>query len=63
MINLEFSNSRCDGSWGGQIGSGSGGSTAESAEDSFRIVLVVKREFAELNALGDGSTNVIYLEE
>ena len=48
---------------GGQIGSGSGGSTAESAEDSVRIFLVVKPEFAELNALGDGSTNVIYLEE
>ena len=63
MINLEFSNSRCDGSWGGQIGSGSGGSTAESVEDSVRIVLVVKREFAELNALSDGSTNMIYLEE
>ena len=28
-----------------------------------RVVSVVKREFAESNALGDGSTNAIYLED
>ena len=33
VVCLEFGNSRCDGSWGGQIGSGPGGGTAESAED------------------------------
>ena len=63
MVCLEFRNSRCDRSWGGQIGSGPGGGTTESAEDSVRIVLVLKREFAELDALGDGSTDAIYLEE
>jgi hypothetical protein len=58
---LNFGNSRGDETWGGQIGSGPDGSAAEPAEDSVRIVSVAKRVFAELNALGDGSTNTIYL--
>ena len=56
-------NLRCDGSRGDQVGSGPGGGAAESVEDSIRIISVVKREFAELDALGDRSTNVIYLED
>ena len=63
VVCLEFGNPMCDGSWSGQIRSGPGGGTAESAEDSVRIVSVAKRKFAELDVLGDGSTNVIYLEE
>jgi len=61
VINLEFSNSRCDGSWGGQIGSGPCESTTESAKDSVRIVLVVKCVLVELDAFGDGSADSIYL--
>ena len=63
VVRLGFGNSRCDGSRGGQIGSGPGRSAAESAEDSVRVVLMMKREFAELDALSDGSTDVIYLED
>ena len=63
VVCLEFRNSRCDRSWGGKIGSGPGGGTAKSAEDSVRIVSVLKREFAELDALGDGSTDSIYLRD
>jgi len=62
-VGLGFRNSRCDRSLGGQIGSSPGGGVAESTENSVRIVSVVKRKFAELDALGDGSTNAIYLEE
>ena len=61
MVSLEFKNSRCDRSWGGQIGSSPRGSTTESAKDSVRIVLVVKRVLAELDAFGDGSADSIYL--
>jgi len=60
---LEFGNSGCDGTWGGQIGSSLDGSAAESTEDSIRVVSVVKCMFAKLNALGDGSTDAIYLGE
>ena len=63
VVHLGFGNSRCDGSWGDQIRSGPSGGAAESVEDSIRIISVVKREFAELDALGDRSTNVIYLED
>ena len=63
VVHLGFENSRCDGSRGDQIGSGPGRSAAESAEDSVRVVLMMKREFAELDALSDGSTDVIYLED
>ena len=63
VVRLGFGNSRCAGSWGGQIGSSPGESAAESMEDSIRIVLVVKREFAELDALGDRSASAIYLED
>ena len=63
VVHLGFRNLRWDGSWSGQIGSGPGRSAAESAEDSVRVVLMMKREFAELNALSDGSTNAIYLED
>jgi len=61
VVSLKFGNSRCDRAWDGQIESGPGGSTAESAEDLVRIVLVVKRELTELDALCDGSANSIYL--
>src|SRR6185295_18620248 len=37
VVRLGFGNSRCDGSRGGQIGSGPGRSTAESAEDWVRV--------------------------
>ena len=63
VVRLGFGNSRCDGSRGGQIGSGPGRSVAESAEDSVRVVLMMKSEFAELDALSDGSTNAIDLED
>ena len=63
VVRLGFGNSRCDGSRGDQIESGPGGGAAESAEDSVRIISVVKREFAELVALSDGSTDAIYLED
>ena len=63
VVGLRFGNSRCDGSRGGQIGSGPGRSAAESAEDSVRVVLMMKREFAELDALSDGSTDAIYLAD
>ena len=63
VVRLRFGNSRCDGSRSGQIRSGPSRSAAESAEDSVRIVSVVKREFAELDALSDGSTDAIYLED
>ena len=63
VVHLGFGNSRCDGSQSGQIGNSPGRSAAESAEDSVRIVSVVKREFAELDALNDGSTDAIYLED
>ena len=61
VVCLGFGNSRCDGSQGGQIGSGPGRSTAESVEDSVRVVLMAKSEIAELDALSDGSTDTIYL--
>ena len=60
---LEFENSSCDEACGGQIGSGPDGSAAESTEDSVWIISVARRVFAELNALGDGSTDVIYMGE
>jgi hypothetical protein len=60
---LEFENSGGDETWDGQIGSGPNGSVAESAKDSIRIVSVAKRVFIELNALGNGSTDTIYLGE
>jgi hypothetical protein len=63
VVRLEFRNSRCDESRGGQIGYGPGRSVAESAEYSVRVVLMMKHEFAELDALSDGSTDVIYLED
>jgi hypothetical protein len=54
VVHLGFGNSRYDGSWSGQIG---------SAEDSVRVISMVKGEFAELDALSDRSTNAIYLED
>ena len=63
VVCLEFGNPMCDGSWSGQIRSGPGGGTAESAEDLVKISSVVKRVLADLDALGDGSTNAIYQEE
>ena len=63
VVCLGFGNSRCDGSRGGQIGFGPGRSVAESAEDSVRVISVVKREFAELDALSNLSTDAIYLED
>ena len=63
VVHLGFGNSRCDGSQSGQIGNSPGRSAAESAEDSVRIVSVMKREFAELDGLSNGSTDVIYLED
>ena len=63
IVSLEFWNSRCDGSWGGQIGSGPGGSVSESVEDSVWIILVAKRELAESYALSNGSADAIYLRE
>ena len=63
VVRLGFGNSRCDGSRGAQIGSGPSGDAAESAEDSVGVILVVKCEFAELDALSDRSANAIYLED
>ena len=63
VVHLGFGNARCDGSRGGQIGSSPGRSAAESVWDSVRVVLVMKHEFADLDALSDGSTNAIYLED
>ena len=60
---LKFGNSRHDEAWGSQIRSNPCGGAAESAEDSVWIVMVVKRVFAKLNALGDVSTSTIYLGE
>ena len=62
VVRLGFGNPRRSRSRSDQIGSGPGGSAAEFTENMVRVVLVVKREFAESNTLGDGSTNAIYLE-
>ena len=63
VVRLGFGNPRRSRSRSDQIRSGPGGSAAEFTENTVRVVSVVKREFAELNALGDGSTNAIYLED
>ena len=63
VVCLEFGNSRHGRSWSGQIGSGPGRSAAEFTENTVIVISVVKREFAELDALRDGSTNAIYLED
>jgi hypothetical protein len=63
VVRLGFGNSRCDMSSSGQIRSGPGRSTAESAEDSIRVVLMLKGELAESDTLSDGSTDAIYLED
>ena len=60
---IEFGNSRSDEAWGSQITSGPDGGTTESVEDSIRVVAVAKRVLTELDALGDGSTDAIYLGE
>ena len=62
-VRLGFGNPERGRSRSYQIGSGPGGSAAEFTENTVRVVSVVKREFAESNALGDGSTDVIYLED
>jgi hypothetical protein len=51
VVFLEFGNSRRVRSRSGQIRSGPGIRAAESAEDTVRVVLMMKREFAELDAL------------
>ena len=56
--NPERGRSRSD-----QIGSGPGRSVAEFTENTVGVVPMAKREFAESNALGDGSTDAIYLED
>ena len=63
VVRLGFRNSRRGRSRNGQIGSGPDRSTTEFTENTVRVVSVVKREFAELNALSDGSTDAIYLED
>ena len=63
VVRLGFGNSRCDRSRSGQIGSGPSGSAAEFTKNTVRVISVVKREFAESDALSDGSTDAIYLED
>ena len=63
VSDIEFGNSRRDDAWGSQIGSGLGGGSTESVEDSVWVVAVIKRVFAELDAFGDRSTDAIYLGE
>ena len=63
VVRLGFGNPRCDRSRSDQIGSSPGRSTAEFTENAVRVVSMVKRKFTESNALSDGSTNVIYLED
>jgi hypothetical protein len=63
ILTLGFGNSRRGRSRSGHIGSGPGRSAAEFTENTVRVVSVVKREFAELNALSDESTDAIYLED
>ena len=63
VVRLGFGNPRRSRSRSDQIGFGPGGSAAEFTENTVRVVSVMKREFAESNALGDGSTNAIYLED
>ena len=63
VVCLGSGNPRRSRSWGDQIGTGHGRSVAEFAENTVGVVPMAKREFAELNALGDGSTDAIYLED
>jgi hypothetical protein len=63
VVHLGFGNPRHSRSWGDRIGSGPCGSVAEFAENTVGVVPMAKLKFAELNALGDGSTDAIYLED
>ena len=63
VVRLGFENPRRNRSRSDQIGSGPGRSAAEFTENTVTVVSMVKREFAELNALGDGPTDAIYLED
>ena len=63
VVRLGFGNSRRVRSQSGQIGSGPSRKAAEFAEYSVRVVLMMKREFAELDALSNVSTDAIYLED
>ena len=62
-VRLGFRNPERGRSQSDQIGSSPGRSTAEFTENTVRVVSVVKREFAESDALSDGSTDAIYLED
>jgi hypothetical protein len=63
IVRLGFGNLRCDRSQGDQIGSGPSRSATEFSENTVRVVSVVKREFAESDALRDRSADAIYLED
>ena len=63
VVRLGFGNPRCRRSRSDQIRSGLGRSAAEFTENTVRVVSVVKREFAESDALSDGSADAIYLED
>ena len=63
VVHLGFGNSRRGRSWSGQIKSGPGRGAAEFSENTVKVVSVVKRDFAELDALSDGSADAIYLYE
>ena len=62
-VRLEFGNPERGRSRSDQIRSGPGGSVAEFTENMVGVVPMAKREFAESNALDDGSTDAIYLED
>ena len=63
VVRLRFGNPRCDRSRSDQIRSGPGGGIAKFTENTVGVVLMAKCEFTESNALSDGSTNAIYLED
>jgi len=63
IVLLGFRNPKGSRSWGDQIGSGSSRCVAEFPENTVGVVAMAKCEFAESNALGDGSTDAIYLED
>ena len=62
-VRLGFGNPERGRSRSDQIGSGPSGSAAEFTKNTVRVVSVVKREFAESDALSDGSADAIYLED
>ena len=63
VVCLGFGNPRRNGSRSDQIGSGPSRSVAEFTENTVRVIPMMKRKFIESNALGDRSTDAIYLED